>query len=554
MQSPSQNLIFIVDDLPANIQLLSDFLKESGFRVLVAKDGESAIKKLEKISPDLILLDVMMPGIDGWETCRRLKLSPITRDIPVIFMTVLSETEDKVKGFAVGGVDYITKPIQREEVLARINVQLRLRSLTQQLEKSKQAAEAANRAKSEFLANMSHELRTPLNAILGIAQVLQGSKTMTEEEIDQIRIVSQSGSHLLTLLNDILDLSKIEAGKMELYPTDFVFSSFLQEVVEICQLWAKQKGISFVYQPTSPLPYAICADNKRLRQVLINLLGNAIKFTNQGSVTFKVGVENGEWNSGCQGGDQGSGNGEATKITNNQQLTTNIIRFQIEDTGVGMSSEQLEKIFLPFEQVGNQSYKAEGTGLGLAISQKLIQMMGTTLKVTSKPGIGSIFWMDLQLPIATNLTQTMKTQESSNSQAVQIDAHLSQKLPLRILLAEDNLVNQKVALHLLKRLGYNADVAQNGQEVLVALRRQSYDVVFMDVQMPEMDGLEASRQICQEWDLSMRPQIIAMTANAMEGDREKCLAAGMNDYISKPIRLESIVQALCQCRVLNNGL
>ncbi|MCP2729244.1 response regulator, partial [Limnofasciculus baicalensis] len=293
MEAQDQNLIFIVDDHPSNIQLLSDFLKDSGFRVLVAKDGESAIKKLEKISPDLILLDVMMPGIDGWETCRRLKLSPNTCNIPVIFMTVLSETEDKVKGFAVGGVDYITKPIQREEVLARINVQLRLRSLTKQLEKSKQAAEAANRAKSEFLTNMSHELRTPLNGILGIAQILQGSNTMTPEELEQLRIISQSGSHLLTLLNDILDLSKIEAGKMDLYQTDFIFSSFLQEVVEICQLWAKQKGISFTYQPTSPLPHAIRADNKRLRQVLINLLGNAIKFTNQGGVILKVG--SGEW-------------------------------------------------------------------------------------------------------------------------------------------------------------------------------------------------------------------------------------------------------------------
>ncbi|MCP2732694.1 response regulator, partial [Limnofasciculus baicalensis] len=240
--------------------------------------------------------------------------------------------------------------------------------------------------------------------------------------------------------------------------------------------------------------------------------------------------------------------------TNNQQPTTNIIRFQIEDTGIGMTSEQLEKIFLPFEQVGNERYKAEGTGLGLAISQKLIQMMGTKLNVTSQAGVGSIFGMDLHLPVATNLTKTMKTEQPSNSQPVQFDTELAQKLPLRILLAEDNKVNQKVALHLLKRLGYSADIAQNGQEVLVALRRQSYDVVLMDVQMPEMDGLEASRRICQEWPKCQRPRIIAMTANAMEGDREKCLAAGMNDYISKPIRLESIVQALSQCSVLKNAL
>jgi CheY-like chemotaxis protein len=181
-------------------------------------------------------------------------------------------------------------------------------------------------------------------------------------------------------------------------------------------------------------------------------------------------------------------------------------------------------------------------------------MMGTKLNVTSQPGVGSIFGMDLHLPVTTNLTQTMKPEQPSNSQSVQFDTELAQKLPLRILLAEDNLVNQKVAIHLLKRLGYGADVAQNGQEVLVALRRQLYDVVLMDVQMPEMDGLEASRQICQEWPQSQRPRIIAMTANAMEGDREKCLAAGMNDYISKPIRLESIVQALDQCSVLKNAL
>ncbi|HBB31066.1 MAG TPA: hybrid sensor histidine kinase/response regulator [Cyanobacteria bacterium UBA8803] len=546
METSQQPLIFIVEDRPANIKVLSDCLKESGFKILVAKDGESALKKLEKISPDLILLDIMMPGIDGFETCRRLKALPATQEIPVIFMTALSDTVDKVKGLTIGGVDYITKPFQQEEVLARINVHLRLRKLTKQLQEAKQAAEAANRAKTEFLTNMSHELRTPLNAILGIAQILQGSKTMTTEELDQIHIIYQSGSHLLTLLNDVLDLSKIEAQKMELCLTDLSFSTFLKEIAEICNIWAQQKGIYFIYQPTSQLPPVIHADEKRLRQVLINLLGNAIKFTDKGGVIFKVVTAD----LSEDAVPRLSVPEETSPLTDKSSVTKSVarVRFQIEDTGIGMTSAELEKIFLPFEQAGHNRHKPEGTGLGLAITQKLLQMMGTTLKVSSKPGVGSVFWMDLDLSIATQLPETNKSELSSTSKPCQFDSQLAQQLPLRILLAEDNVVNQKVTLHLLKRLGYQADVAHNGQEVLVALRQQSYDVVLMDVQMPEMDGLEASRHICQEWPEPNRPCIIAITANAMEGDREKCLAAGMNDYISKPIRVEAVVEALRHCK------
>ncbi|MGK7874058.1 MAG: response regulator [Xenococcaceae cyanobacterium] len=547
MEDTKQQQILIVDDQPTNIKVLCDFLIHSGFDILVAKNGEAAIKKLQKASPDIILLDVMMPGIDGFETCRRLKASPATRDIPVIFMTVLSETVDKVKGLTIGGVDYITKPIQQEEVLARINVHLRLRSLTKQLqeskeaaEKAKEAAETANLAKSEFLKNVSHELRTPLNPILGFAQILQSSKTMTAEELEQIRIIYQTGKHLLTLIDDILDFSKIEAHKMELYLTDFSFPSFLNKVLEICRIWAEQKGIYLTYQPTSQLPTFIHADEKRLRQVLINLLGNAIKFTNTGGVTFKVGViGNGKWLSQTEPGNE-------AKIQNQK------IRFQIEDTGIGMNPEQLEKIFLPFEQLENAKHKAEGTGLGLTISQKLIQMMGSTLKVNSQPGVGSVFWMDLDLTENKALAQTAKSEQTSDSKPRKLDPDLAQKQPLRILLAEDNLLNQKVTLHLLKRLGYRVDVANNGQEVLLSLRRQSYDVILMDVKMPVMDGLEATRRICEEWPEASRPRIIAMTANAMPEHREECLAAGMDDYISKPFRVETIVKTLLKCGGLQN--
>ena len=522
MQKPQ---VLIVDDTPTNIQVLSDFLIESGFEVLVAKTGESALKKLEKAFPDLILLDIMMPGMNGFETCIKLKSWEKTHDIPVIFMTALSDVVDKVKGLSLGAVDYITKPFQQEEVLARINVQLRLRNLTRQLQQSKQEAEAANQAKSEFLTNMSHDLRTPLNGILGIAQILLGSPNLTMEEQDNVNIIYQSGSHLLTLINDILDLSKIEAGKMELDLGEFCLADFLKKVVEICQVRAKQKDIFFRYQPDSSLPKGIQADEKRLRQVLINLLGNAIKFTETGGVTFRV--EN---------------LGDLCAPQNGAPSPCKL-RFQIEDTGIGMTPEEIQKIFLPFEQAKNTRYNGEGTGLGLAIGQKLIEMMGSTLHVKSQPGEGSGFWVDLELPIAATPAEPLHPISLPPNV---VDESFSGKLPLRILLVEDTRINQKVALRMLKRLGYEADLANNGLEALEVLRRQSYDIVFMDVQMPEMDGFETTRQIYREWEDLHRPWIIAMTANAMRGDREKCLEAGMNDYISKPIEVEEIARSLRQ--------
>ncbi|MBE9040867.1 response regulator [Oscillatoriales cyanobacterium LEGE 11467] len=528
MDEIQKTQVLIVDDTPTNIQVLSDFLIESGFEVLVAKNGESALRKLEKAAPDIILLDIMMPGINGFETCIRLKDWDKTKDIPIIFMTALSDVVDKVKGLSLGAVDYITKPFQQEEVLARINVQLRLRNLTRQLQLAKQEADAANQSKSEFLTNMSHDLRTPLNGILGVSQMLLSSPNIPTEELDNINIIYQSGSHLLTLINDILDISKIESGKMELDRSKFSLANFLKRVVEICQVRAKQKKIFFRYQPDSSLPMGIHADEKRVRQILINLLGNAIKFTETGGVTFIV-----------------KNLGSATAL-NNSTLSYRKLRFQIEDTGIGMKPESLQKIFLPFEQAKNPRYNNEGTGLGLAISQKLIQMMGSTLHVKSQPGKGSIFWTDLDIEIAVEAIEPL---EPTSKPPSIVDESFSRQLPLRILLVEDTRINQKVALRMLKRLGYQADLATNGLEALEVLRRESYDIVFMDVQMPQMDGFEATRQIHREWKALERPWIIAMTANAMRGDREKCLEAGMNDYISKPVEVEEIARSLRQYSV-----
>ena len=505
MNANQKESIFVVDDNAENLKVISDFLIDSGFEVLVAKDGEKAIKQLHKVTPDLILLDILMPGIDGFETCKRLKTSESTKDIPVIFMTALSDTADKIKGLTVGGVDYIPKPIQREEALARIKVHLHLRFLSRQLQQAKQAAEAANQAKSEFLANMSHELRTPLNGILGYAQILQRDRKATPKQKDGLGIIQQCGSHLLTLINDILDLSKIEAHKLELYPTDFNFSNFLTGVTEICRIKAEQKEIDFIFESVNQLPRAIHADEKRLRQVLINLLGNAIKFTNSGSVTFKVGLVVEGPSSIVDIPDKSLASGQATSISNNQQPTIdqqkpiiNKIHFQIEDTGVGMHLDQLEKIFLPFEQVGNKIAKSEGTGLGLAISQQIVQMMGSKIEVESIPGKGSKFWFNLDIAEAVELFELKL--DSSGPEIVGYEGE--QKT---ILVVDDRWENRSVVVNLLEPIGFNLIEAKNGQEGLEKASNFHPDLIVTDLIMPEMDGFEMVKELRARVSLSETP-------------------------------------------------
>jgi CheY-like chemotaxis protein len=362
---------------------------------------------------------------------------------------------------------------------------------------------------------MSHELRTPLNGILGIAQVYQKSPKLTEQEKEDIAIIKQSGLHLLTLINDILDISKIEAGKMEIIPEKFDFLLFLKLIIEIARNSSVVKNINFKYQLSSELPLIVKTDEKRLRQILLNLLGNAIKFTATGEVKLIVNL--------------------ISQERKNDSLSITKIKFEVIDTGVGIPPEKLASIFLPFEQVGETRLKSQGTGLGLAISQRIAQMMGSEIKVSSKLGEGSIFSFELDLETFA------KHIEENNNHVEYCD--ISQNLPLSILVAEDNLVNQKVARKLFQKLGYTVDIAANGQEVLKYLQQQVYDVIFMDIQMPELDGIETTKEIYQKWG-EHRPYIIAMTANAMAGDRENCLAVGMDDYISKPVKIEAIAQAI----------
>ena len=371
--------------------------------------------------------------------------------------------------------------------------------------RAEEAAEAANRAKSEFLANMSHELRTPLNGILGYTQIFKKHKNLSDQQKNGINIIHQCGEHLLTLINDILDLSKIEARKMELSPKEFHFPEFIQGIYEICCIRAEQKGIKLIYETLSPLPKVIRADEKRLRQVLINLLGNAVKFTEKGSVTFKVGYHKGK------------------------------LRFQVEDTGIGIAQEQLEAIFLPFQQAGEDHHKTEGTGLGLTISNQLVQIMGGEIKVKSTLGQGSIFCVDLDLPEIAHQVNLSQLDECK------IIGFVGSKR--KVLVVDDKWENRSVLVNLLEPLGFELLESTDGLDSLAKAREFQPDLIFMDLVMPVMDGFEATRQ------LRLLPEfagvvVIAISASVFDFDQQQSRAVGCDGFLPKPIREAELLEKL----------
>lgn len=510
---PKGSPILVVDDKNENLVAFRAILENANYDVVTSNSGVEALKHLMKNEVSLILMDVQMPEINGFETARLVRQKQKFADLPILFISATQLSDDFVKqGYSSEGYDYITKPVDSEILVSKVELFRRLYLQQKLLEERNKAVEernaalannanlkVASKAKDDFLASVSHELRTPLTAILGYCDLLRSSGLSAEQQ-NQLNAIKLAGQSQLALVNDLLDLSKIQAGRFSIDREPYSLHALLVELESMYGY--RSEAVSFTIENELELEHQLLGDCARVRQILINLLSNAFKFTQKGSVALRIGREEGK------------------------------LQFIVSDTGIGIAPGNLDKLFKQFEQIDQSiTRKFGGTGLGLAISQSLADLMNGEITVSSQLGTGSEFTLSIPFELS----------EKSDAHSSVIAPTVTKRFNGRVLVVEDTPTLQVLVTMLLEKLGLEVHVANDGLEATEMIRNSQFDLVLMDMHMPRMDGLEATAVI-KRYDKQI--PIIALTANVSAANRQEFISAGADGFLEKPISTDALHEIL----------